>query len=1663
MPTTTDIKVSPYFDDFDNAKAMDYYRLLFKPGVAVQARELNQLQSMLQEQIETFGEQVLKKGTIVEGCEARFETSVPYIKLTDTTVDGAAHSMAVYKGLTVTRESSNLSAVVIDFAVGYQAQDPDLNTLYLDYNNSGNDGEQDTFANGQIVVISNPDQGLESVVVDNASTRFANSDSVVILAQFEIQNTSGGTEFASGEFEAGGTIEGVTSGATLEIITHSDTVKDGYRVISVKPLTSQLITGNTDSWTFIRGESVIDTSTTPNAEATFVEWSGGGATAVANTTATGQINNIEIVDRGEGYYIDPYVTIASLSATATDVNTLALIPRRYVAKCEIAGDSFQDPVGVSYGMSISEGTIFQKGYFSRVNEQFRIISKYSNTQSNIQVGFSSIEAISNSSIDSNLVDNASGFLNENAPGADRLVITPVLTVYTDSEAEDDDEFLGIWKFSEGKLVQESPKSTFSDVGDEMATRTFEESGNYVIDPFQINTRSTVNIANSAQFFDYIIDPGHAYINGYRVKTNRNTVLEVEKARDTAVFPDKYFDLEYGNFLFVNDYAGTIDFKLGDVVELHSVEANACSNYSDGNITTPNQKIGTAKVRSLVYDGGGAPGSPSARYRIYLFDIIMDLGQSFELSKSIYYADGTRRAAADIILEAKPGISGSGANVAIIQNPEFNSLLVNTNLPLATANNITYDYRTHTPQVEIQTTGVGTVSATDNFYYTGSLTTSQERELIVVPEEHIYLTSNLAGTFASYTSNVITGSTTTFTSELEPNDWIFMNDGADTVWLRVVSVLSDTTIQIDSTQGVPTAIAAGTQIQRGFPKNVPVDMTRSGISSSVASNVLTVDFPSTNAIANVSITYNQRIVNTGLKPKTVNRGVFVKLDMSTHPDGVNGPWCLGIPDVFRLRAVYDGSTTSDDNITDNFYIDNNHTENFIGLSYLYKNNSSNYTIGASDVLLVEFDVLTSDVGCKTISSYPLDDDATLTAMIADGTVMNTLEIPEFTGRTGDYYDMRECLDFRPSHANTVALVTSAGSAPTNPSEASSSDPFDASYTDLKFPVPESDIYANFSYYTPRTDTIVLNSDGTFDILKGESIKLEDTDPNTLILFGAEVPPYPSLPAVLSDDMNEILNRRVGTDNDEGTREDKFQISTLAVEDQIESYTMHEIGQLERRIEALEYYMNLSETEDEVKNKKLTSSIDSTLERFKFGFFVENFVDDEYTDEENKEHRSQIYESAMTPRQKSVTLEMRPATSANRFNDGQRITFPWTMKRVITQRNATNGPVIVPPPPPPPPPPIPNTPPPPPPLPPPPVISVTKITCKGFKEQTKKWSKSNEIESRQVYEGNVIKLSSNTDAEGQLIEIKFDVYGGNDRLVIYQGNTRNPAQDGTVIANTSSMTVGGSSYPKLRFLTSDEKKDLNNQSYARIGLSRKWSSSPNFTRVSHPVYGANYWIRNSGIIEIKYDMSKGQYLEVRNYKASPLHRYVVCWPGSAEQITTSSKAPVRAPTNPRPVKVTPPVKNYVPGSGVVPPPRPVKAPVIIVKPKPPVQKIIRPICSCLCIKPKIDKIVEPAPKVYTGGIKRPVTVPPPPKPPKPPVNPPPVTISIPGFGSFNIPKYTLPPAPPPRKIAPPVKSPVITRQPTRIPKVVAKPKSPPTTTFHGGSLKNLKLARSAFRLH
>lgn len=80
------LNINPYHDDYDEAKG--FHRILFRPGYAVQARELTQLQTILQNQVSRFGNHIFKEGSIVTGGEITYSNSVRNFVLQRTDING---------------------------------------------------------------------------------------------------------------------------------------------------------------------------------------------------------------------------------------------------------------------------------------------------------------------------------------------------------------------------------------------------------------------------------------------------------------------------------------------------------------------------------------------------------------------------------------------------------------------------------------------------------------------------------------------------------------------------------------------------------------------------------------------------------------------------------------------------------------------------------------------------------------------------------------------------------------------------------------------------------------------------------------------------------------------------------------------------------------------------------------------------------------------------------------------------------------------------------------------------------------------------------------------------------------------------------------------------------------------------------------------------------------------------------------------------------------------------------------------------------------------------------------------------------------------------------------------------------------------------------------
>ena len=197
---TTDFSVSPYYDDFDGRK--NYYKVLFKPGFAVQARELTQLQSMLQDQISRFGQHIFKEGSKVLGGKFYVDVKAPYVKVNDKDTDNLDVDITRFKNQIVTGQVTGIQAYINLVEDGAEGTD-EPKTLYVSYLSGNPDTDEITFAAneplvanvGTLVVSNTNPVGYGSVFTINEGIRYAkehfiyNSKQSVVIDRYGTQPT----------------------------------------------------------------------------------------------------------------------------------------------------------------------------------------------------------------------------------------------------------------------------------------------------------------------------------------------------------------------------------------------------------------------------------------------------------------------------------------------------------------------------------------------------------------------------------------------------------------------------------------------------------------------------------------------------------------------------------------------------------------------------------------------------------------------------------------------------------------------------------------------------------------------------------------------------------------------------------------------------------------------------------------------------------------------------------------------------------------------------------------------------------------------------------------------------------------------------------------------------------------------------------------------------------------------------------------------------------------------------------------------------------------------------------------------------------------------------------------------------------------------------------
>ena len=230
-----------------------------------------------------------------------------------------------------------------------------------------------------------------------------------------------------------------------------------------------------------------------------------------------------------------------------------------------------DATSIGSAAYITEGVYFVRGYFVNVESQKIILDPYTN-DSSYRVGLQVDENIISSKDDESLFDNAKGFSNYAAPGADRFQIKLIL-IKKDLSDNDDTDFIELMRIDKGQIKIIETKSDYNLIKEYIADRTFDESGNYSVNPFTVSVFNSLNngIGNNGLYYpkelteeqnvpddDLMcvkISSGRAYVAGYDVDKIGTTVLDIEKPREVGIRTDVSLGYELGNLLKVNTVAG----------------------------------------------------------------------------------------------------------------------------------------------------------------------------------------------------------------------------------------------------------------------------------------------------------------------------------------------------------------------------------------------------------------------------------------------------------------------------------------------------------------------------------------------------------------------------------------------------------------------------------------------------------------------------------------------------------------------------------------------------------------------------------------------------------------------------------------------------------------------------------------------------------------------------------------------------------------------------------------------------------------------------------------------------------------------------------------------------------------------------------------------------
>ena len=466
----------------------------------------------------------------------------------------------------------------------------------------------------------------------------------------------------------------------------------------------------------------------------------------------------------------------------------------------------QKPNGRSSIANISEGVVFSRGFFLKVDKQELILEKYSGKPS-YKVGLSITETFVGSAEDSTLLDNATGTSNENAAGADRFKVALKLTKQT-LVSSDDTNFIELTRVNQGIIELHVNRPMYNEIENTLARRTFDANGDFVVKQFTQSMREHLDDTTNRGFYTSInggkedkfvmqVSPGKAYVKGYEVEKIGTSIIPIEKARSTSTLPSTNTPIRLGNKLRITKAHSLPEFgnesgtDVQDPFQTCELLPSKVGVQGAKNVENP---IGLARVRDIVLHEGTDTGnvySENGQWDLSMFDIKMFT----QLSQSSV-SSANEVSVGDRIEEVNNGVPTGTTGIVAICDSTLNLYMLHDVVGQFT---VGYGLRSVGVSSTTKTNGAITAVRTYNIDRVRSIfqsTNAASRENFtadLVTNSAFVLTGTVQFTNGS---TALTGFGTAFTRELKEGDLVYNPAGAGQT--RAIASVTD---NITATLGV----------------------------------------------------------------------------------------------------------------------------------------------------------------------------------------------------------------------------------------------------------------------------------------------------------------------------------------------------------------------------------------------------------------------------------------------------------------------------------------------------------------------------------------------------------------------------------------------------------------------------------------------------------------------------------------------------------------------------------------------------------------------------------------------------------------------------------------------------------------------------------------------